>query len=264
MTKINKEQFANWLNTAIPFSVWRWSNKKHILQARDFIAKKIGEKYRTSRDKAKDDDMLLNFLVNLWVGFCSGCPIRISMNTSRYSKKSAYSKVFFTYKRTRRILEALERNGFLQRITGYFFIEDKKETRIWGTEKLIRLFVDYFDFKPIGDVITLKREDKKLVQLRKEIVKRIDDKKRPGKTKPIKYSIPVDCDPEATLAMEDNIKKYNTLAQAQAITVKLNETDLISITELIGEILQGLATGKIKLTEPTLLFKEKNAPVLIW
>lgn len=255
--KIKKEQFITWLNTAIPFSVWRWSNKKHIIEARDFIAKEIGEKYRTSRDKAKDDDMLMNFLLNLWVGFCTGCPIRISMNTSKYSKNSAYGKVFFTYKRTRRILEALERHGFLQRVPGYYFIQDTKETRIWGTEKLIRLFVDYFDFKPIGDVITLKREDLNLVQLREEKIKRIEDKKKPGKTKPIKYFKPVDYEnTESTIAMEDNIKKYNTLAQAQTITVKLDQTDLISSTELIDEIFQGLATGTIKLTESTLLFKE--------
>ena len=129
--RINKEQFSTWLNTAIPFSVWRWSNKQHVIKARDFISAEIGEQYRNSKDKAKDRAMLLNFLLNLWVGFCVGCPIHISLNSNRYSKNQAYGKVFFTYKRTKRILETLERKGYVQRVNGYFLPEDKKQTRIW-------------------------------------------------------------------------------------------------------------------------------------
>jgi len=39
----------------------------------------------------------------------------------------------------------------------------KRETPIWGIEKLMRLFVDEYHFRPMGDVITLKQES--LVQL---------------------------------------------------------------------------------------------------
>jgi len=261
--KINKEQFVNWLNTAIPFSVWHWSNKKHIIEARDYIASEIGEKTRNSKDKTKDKDMLLCFLLNLWVGFCIGRPIRINMNNNKYSRKekrkTKNNKDFFTYKRTRRILKKFERHGFLQHVPGYFFDDDKKEARIWGTEKLIRIFVDYYDFKPIGDVSTPKQEDIKLVQLRDEIKEKKADKKRPGKTKKVKYSVPVKYDDtEATLIMEENLIKYNKLAQDQKITVKLNEKNEVSTSDLIDDILHGLVTGTIKLTEATLLFKEEH------
>ena len=252
--KINKEQFNNWLNTAIPFSVWRWSNKKHIIKARDFIFKEIGEEYRNSRDKAKDMDMLLVFLLNLWVGFCIGCPIQISMSSNRYSKNSAYSKVFFTYKRTRRILEALERKGYLQRANGIFFEDIKRDTRIWGTEKLIRLFVEDYHFQPVGDVITLKQHS--LIQLRDKKIKNIKDKKT-GRTRKVKYSVPIEFEPtERTQCMEENLMTYNTQAKEETVTMKLTSEDLVTPSALIDEILQGLVSGTIRLVDSELSFKE--------
>ena len=254
--KINKEQFSNWLNNAIPFSVWRWSNKKHIIEARDFISAEIGEKYRNSRDKTKDNDMLLNFLINLWVGFCAGCPIQISMNSNRYSHNDVYGKVFFTYKRTRRILKALERKEYLQQATGYFLEEDKRETRIWGTEKLIKLFVYEYGFKPIGDVYEHKQIE--LIQLRNKVKKKIKDKKT-GRKRTVKYSIPVDFDPELTLAMAENVKIYNTLAQNNVVTIKLHGRDLITSSALIDGILQGFVSGAITLKDSEILFKKSVA-----
>lgn len=251
--KINKEQFVNWLNTAIPFSVWRWSNKKHIIEARDFIFKEIGEEHRGSRAICKDKDMLLCFLLNLWVGFCIGCPVYISLRSTSYKKSEVYGKVFFKYQRTRRILEALERKGYLQRAKGFFFEDQKKQTRIWGTEKLIRLFVDY-RFQPVGDVSTHKQ--KKLIQLRDTKIKHIKDKKT-GRTKKVKYWIPIDFDPtEKTQCMEKNLMTYNTYAKEHTITLKLNNQDLITTSCLIDEILQGLVSGTIKLLKSELLYKE--------
>jgi|GEM_PF-1670106 len=251
--KINKEQFTIWLNTAIPFSVWRWSNKQHVIEARDFISAEIGERYRNSKDKAKDRAMLLNFLLNLWVGFCIGCPIHISLNSNRYSKNEAYGKAFFTYKRTKRILEALERKGYLQRAPGHFFPEDKKQTRIWGTEKLIKLFVDDYRFLPIGD--QYEQEQTELIQLRAKIKKNIINKKT-GRKHTIKYSEPVEFEPtEATLVMEKKLEQYNTIAQNSTITMNLQGQNKITTYTLIDTILQGLVSGSIKLIKDELDFK---------
>ena len=240
--KINKEQFTIWLNTAIPFSVWRWSNKQHVITARDFISAEIGEKYRNSKDKGKDNDMLLNFLLNLWVGFCIGCPIHISLNSNRYSKNQPLDKVFFSYERTRRILEALERKGYLQRANGYFLPEDKKQTRIWGTEKLIKLFVDY-RFQPIGDQYEQKQRE--LIQLR-NIVKK----------KSVRYAIPVAFEhTEATLTMKEHLEQYNTIAQDNKITLNLRAEDNTKVSTLIDEILQGFVSGSITLVEGELDFR---------
>ena len=252
--KLNKEAFTNWLNTAIPFSIWRWSNKQHVIDARDHISNLIGEKYRQSRDKGRDRDMLLVFLLNLWVGFCTGCPIQISLNTNKYSRQNVYGRVFFTYKRTRRILLKLERMGYLQRITGYFFDEDKKETRIWATEKLVRLFVGYH-FQPVGDVISLKQTD--LVQLRLEKTKMIPDKKKPGKFRKVKYYEEVEPDEtDELIEMRSFLEQYNALAKKQRVLVKLDEQDMISPSILIESILEGFCAGTITLIGSELLFKD--------
>ena len=169
--RITNTQWADWLNTSIPFSVWKWSNKKHIMEARDFIFKDIGETYRVSKNKSKDREMLLVFLLNLWVGFCVGSPVQISLNKNKYANNGVYGKVFFTYERTIRLLEELERKSYLQRAIGYFTEEDSRETRIWGTEKLIRLFVEEYKFQPVGDVFT--ETPTELVQLRNEISKEV-------------------------------------------------------------------------------------------
>jgi len=246
--RINKEQFSIWLNTAIPFSVWRWSNKQHIIKARNFISAEIGEKYRNSRDKAKDDDMLMNFLLNLWVGFCIGCPIHISLNSNRYSKNEAYGKAFFTYKRTKRILEALERKDYLQRAPGYFFENDPKETRIWGTIKLIKLFVYDYGFLPIGDQYEQKQTE--LIQLRNIV------KKKTKKKKSVRYAIPVEFEhTEETLTMKEHLEQYNTLAQDNKITLNLQAEDNIKVSTLIDEILQGFVSGAITLVDGELDFR---------
>ena len=247
--RINKEQFTTWLNTAIPFSVWRWSNKQHVIKARDFISAEIGEQYRNSRDKGKDNDMLLNFLLNLWVGFCIGCPIHISLNSNRYSKNQPLDKVFFSYERTRRIIEALERKGYLQRAGGYFLADDKKQTRIWGTEKLIKLFVYDYGFLPIGDQYEQKQTE--LIQLRNIV------KKKTKKKKSVRYAIPVEFEhTEETLAMKEHLEQYNTLAQDNKITLNLRAEDNIKVSTLIDEILQGFVSGAITLVDGELDFRE--------
>jgi len=251
--RINKAQFADWLNTAIPFSVWRWSNKKHVIEARDYIFKEIGEEYRHSRAKAKDRDMLMVFLLNLWVGFCTGCPIQISLNKNKYSKNGVNSKVFFSYERTTSILEQLERRKYLQHVIGYYFEEEKRETRIWGTEKLMKLFVEDYHFQLVGDIFNTEPDN--LVQLREEKTRKVLNKKT-GKEKTVKYSIPVEYeDTDATLMMKEKLTKYNALADKHCVTVKLREQDLVSPNILIDNILRSLVSGSIRIIKSELQFK---------
>jgi hypothetical protein len=247
-------QWADWLNTSIPFSVWKWSNKKHIEDARDFIFKDIGETYRVSKDKAKDRSMLLVFLLNLWVGFCVGSPIKISLNANKYSKNGVYGRVFFTYKRTIRLLEELERRGYVQHAIGYFTEEDSRETRIWGTEKLIRLFVEEYKFQPVGDVIT--EYPTELVQLRNEVKRTVLNKKTDKKITvtdhiPVKFE-----DTESTLQMQKNLESYNALAKSQSVTVKLEGENLVSGKLLIKSLIEGLSSGSINLIKSELNHKD--------
>ena len=257
LVKTNKRQFDAWLNTAIYFSVWHCSDKKHVIKARDFIFKELGEEYRRSTDKSRDKAMLMSFMLNLWAGFCNGTPIQISQNKNKFSNNAAYGKAFFSYRRTRRLLEKLIRKGYVQKKRGYFYTNDCKETRIWGTEKLLRLFLDVYGFRIIGDIYQDK--DFNLVQLNEKTTKIVKGKEK-------EYTVPVEFDPtEATIRMKDNLSKYNQLVENEEITIVIKAEDLIKPKVLTETILAGLNSGAIELIRSELYFKdpeEKHSYVL--
>ena len=222
-----KREFTNWLNTAIHFSVWHVSDEKHVEAARDFIFDDIGETYRLSKNKNYDRAMLKSILINLWVGFCTGCPIQISLNNNKYSNNAAYNKVFFSYRRTKRFLEGLENRGYMQHKLGHCNYDkedigiEPRETRIWGTEKLLRLFLVEYKFQLFGDIYQDK--DTKLIQLNKKIIKKVWNKKNKEWIETeIKVPVPFD-DTEETLKMGKKVEKYNQLAAEETITIKIHD-----------------------------------------
>lgn len=252
--KIRKPQFTDWLNTAIPFSIWYVSDKKHVIEARDFIFKDIGEEYYLSKDKAKDNAMLMSISLNLWVGFCNGSPIQISLNKNKYSRNAVYGKAFYSYDRTTRLLDELENRGYMQRKPGCFFEDNKKETRIWGTEKLLRLFLVEYKFQLFGDVYQDKTPD--LIHLNKKKPKTIWDKKK-KKWREIEIKVPVKYDPtEETITMKNNLIKYNSLAKEETVTIKIKGENLIKAKVLTETIIQGLSTGAIRLISSELDYKD--------
>lgn len=258
-----KREFTNWLNTAIHFSVWFISDKKHVEVARDFIFDDIGEKYRLSKNKNYDRAMLMSIMLNLWVGFCTGCPVQISLNKNKYSRnavKTAYGKVFFSYGRTKRLLKELEIRGYMQHKIGHCNYDkedtgiEPRETRIWGTEKLLRLFLVDYKFQLFDDIY--QDQDTKPIQLNEKIIKKVWDKKnKKWKETEIKVPVPFD-DTEATLKMKKKLEKYNQLAAEETITVKILENTLIKPKVLTEAILYGLNSGAIKLVKSELNFEK--------
>lgn len=203
--KINKKRFNDWLNSAIWFSIWHVSDKKHVEKARDFIFDDIGEKYQLSKNKSHDKQMLMLILQNLWVGLCYGTPIMIYSDKSRYGKDSAYSKVFMQYERTMRLIKHLRIKGYLQQKKGYFDREDgrRRITRIWGTEKLLRLLIEEYDFSFFDGIYQDKNVP--LVQLNhKEIKRRFDKKMNQWIEKEYTVADKFD-DTDLTLSMEYNL-----------------------------------------------------------
>ena len=86
MKKVNKKEFVHWLEHALPFDVWIGSDRRTVKDARDYIFKEIGEDKKCIRrnvtSKYRDREALLIILINLWIGFFVGRPIRISMDSS--------------------------------------------------------------------------------------------------------------------------------------------------------------------------------------
>ena len=249
MKKVNKKEFVHWLEHALPFDIWIGSDRRTVKDARDYIFKEIGEDkiYVRSNVKSKyrDREALLIILINLWIGFFVGRPIRISMDSSFYSSNQIYGKLWFKYSRMRRLLEKLERHGYIEKKRGF---KDKygRQTRIWATVKLIRIFVDEYKIRPIGDIHYTQTEN--LIQLRNEY------KKKNGKNKTVKVSEDVEFDPtEATELMQANLQQLNNLARAKKITVRLDESDEINLEELTVNILSDLIKGKIELQEVELI-----------
>ena len=249
MKKVNKKEFVQWLEHALPFDIWIGSDRRTVKDARDYIFKEIGEdkKYIRSNVKSKyrDREALLIILINLWIGFFVGRPIRISMDSSFYSSNQIYGKLWFKYSRMRRLLEKLERHGYIEKKRGF---KDKygRQTRIWATVKLIRIFVDEYKFRPIGDIHYTQPDN--LIQLRNEY------KKKNSNNKTVNVSEHVEFDPtDATELMQANLQLLNNLARAKKITVRLDESDEINLEELTVNILSDLIKGKIELQEAELI-----------
>lgn len=249
MKKVNKKEFVQWLEHALPFDIWIGSDRRTVKDARDYIFKEIGENksYIRSNVKSKyrDRECLLVILINLWLGFFVGRPIRISMDANLYSRKQRYGKRWFKYSRMRRLLEKLECHGYIEKKRGF---KDKygRQTRIWATVKLIRIFVDEYKFRPIGDIHYTQTDN--LIQLRDEY------KKKNSQGKTVKVSEDVEFDPtEATELMQANLQQLNNLARAKKITVRLDESDEINLEELTVNILSDLIKGKIELQEAELI-----------
>ena len=249
MKKVNKKEFVHWLEYALPFDIWIGSDRRTVKDARDYIFKEIGEDKSYIRSnvtsKYRDREALLIILINLWIGFFVGRPIRISMDSSFYSSNQIYGKLWFKYSRMRRLLEKLERHGYIEKKRGF---KDKygRQTRIWATVKLIRIFVDEYKFRPIGDIHYTQPDN--LIQLRDEY------KKKNSKGKTVKVSEDVEFDPtDATELMRTNLRQLNNLAHAKKITVRLDETDGINLEELTVNILSDIIKGKIELQEAELI-----------
>ena len=249
MKKVNKKEFVHWLEHALPFDVWIGSDRRTVKDARDYIFKEIGEDKKCIRrnvtSKYRDREALLIILINLWIGFFVGRPIRISMDSSFYSSNQIYGKLWFKYSRMRRLLEKLERHGYIEKKRGF---KDKygRQTRIWATVKLIRIFVDEYKFRPIGDIHYTQPDN--LIQLRDEY------KKKNSQGKTVKVSEDVEFDPtEATELMQANLQQLNNLSRAKKITVCLDKSDEINLEELTVNILSDLIKGKIELREAALI-----------
>jgi len=256
--KINKRKFNEWLNTAIWFSTWHVSDKKHVKDARDFIFDDIGEKYQLSRTKPEDKRMLLTILINLWVGFCTGSPVMIYRDKNKYTKKKkkAFGRTFYEYDRTVRLMKHLRIRGYLQEKIGYFDRETgrKRVTRIWGTEKLLRLFIEVYGFTIFDSVYQDKNIP--LVQLNHKETKEVWSKKN-KKWIESEITVPDEFDDtDLTLGMEYNLRRYNALAKNQTVRIKMLAEDLVKPKVLTETILGGLITGSIRLIDLELDYKD--------
>lgn len=251
MTRIRKKEFTQYLESALPFDVWVGSERRTVKEARDYIFDEIGETYRLAKKKYRDREALLVILLNLWIGFFVGKPIRISMDSNFYSLNNVFGKLFFKYKRMKRLIDSLKRHGYLERKEGF---QDKwgRQTRIWATVKLIEVFVEKYKIRPIGDINTTQSPD--LVQLRNEY--KIKNKKTKRWEK-ISEDVPF-THTEKTLGLKANLEKFNTLSNEEKITVCLEEDDLINLEDLTGKILTGLIKGKIELVNTELVCKESK------
>lgn len=241
-------KFKDWLNTAIPFSVWRIKDKEHIKACMKEISNIIGESDYPSRTRSRDKAMLTLILMNLWLAFLLGVPIRIYLNKKYYNRKEAYGKVHFGYRRTMRLLSGLKDNGFMDIAKGYNTPMDSKTSRIWATNKLIELFIAH-KWKPVGDVEPVSPD---ILQLREKVITK---EKTYKSQKEVIYD-----DTEQTLKMKENLTQYNTFTEQHKITLKISGENEITANFLISYLLNGVISGAAKIinAELDLLAPEKH------
>ena len=126
-------------------------------------------KHRRFRNKTRAKQTLKQVVINLWISYRTGLPIRYSRNRNDYTVHERYGKLHIRYKRLIPIIDALEKLGYIEQKIG--FLDRTKnlgrQTRMYPTEKLRALFEEaylqheaFLHPDPLDELIQLKDNNK--------------------------------------------------------------------------------------------------------
>ncbi len=140
LIEVEKLPEAHWLKEALFLNVY-WSDSPEIREIVDRTFSEVSGLIKIS-SKTRSKDGLKTVLLNLWVSYLMGAPVRYSRRKNNYVSDSRYGKLFLKYDRLIPLIDALEwlgyinqKGGWLDRKTGV-----RRQTRMWGTRKLWHLF----------------------------------------------------------------------------------------------------------------------------
>ena len=120
-------------------------------------------------------DALKTVLLNLWVSYLMGAPVRYSRRKNSYVRDSRYGQLFMKFDRLIPIIDALEQLGYINQQGGWQDRDTgvRRQTRMWGTGKLWHLFkrsglMDRHIVLPPepGELIILRDADKREIGYR--------------------------------------------------------------------------------------------------
>lgn len=208
MKNINSK---NWLEYAIDFDVYHTSVAPEVIEIRDMLYTELVPKVNPCRSIKRYKDALRSVLLNLYVGWMLGRPIKYSRNEADYRHPKRYGKLFLKPRRLFSVIDALAELGYIQAKGGFNDRGQKigRQSRMWATEKLINLFMA---FKVDRPGIIQRSIPEELIQ-KKNIKKRQVD--YPETT--------------ATSSMREKLSNYNDFISGQNITVALKSDSQVSL-----------------------------------
>lgn len=212
-TSITNGENGRWLEDANELDVYVGANSKAITQTvgviYDFIAPKLG----TRRHPNRANEMVKKALVNLYIAYRNGIPMRYSRNRNHYTHDKRYGMIYYKFPLVPDVFDAMEANGFIRQIKG--FRKDAnfgRQTRAWATEKLLQLFIGWEQ----AEMIVITRDEPE------EVIK-LKDKKKVEKG----YT-----DNSSTNQARLNVKMYNEFIKQQLITLDIQADTEISFRNL--------------------------------
>jgi len=119
--------------------------------------------------RIRNKQTLKQVIINLWISYRTGLPIRYSRNRNDYTDHERYGKLHIRYKRLISIIDSLEQLGYIEQKIGFFDRSKNlgRQTRMYPTEKLRDLFEDaylqhdaFLHPDPLDELIQLKDNNK--------------------------------------------------------------------------------------------------------
>lgn len=221
---------ANWLEDALEIDIYLGSIMPQSKAAVEILFRAVSTKLTNIRNKPRHKEALKLVILNLYVGWCLGKPIRYSRNKSNYRHHKRYALLHFKFDRILPLIDALTELGYVQQTIGNY--DNKREfgrqSRMWATPKLIMLFQSNDFDHP--DVIQ-KMHPVETIQLKDDSKRLIDYREEPFITE-----------------MRNNLTEYNDFISQQKINVEIPLDGEISLNRLT-KILNQEKTGIIEIKQ---------------
>lgn len=220
---------TNWLEQAISFNVYHISDMPHAREATYILFMEVKAKLGVIKEQNKYRDAVRAILLNVYVGWSMGLPVKYSRNANDYNHHKRYGMLFYRHDRFLGTIDTLQELGYLNQAPGFYDRAKKvgRQTRMWATPKLTELFQAY-QFDHSGTVQT--GQPPEIIQLKNKNKKLIGYVNRP------------------VADIRDRLENYNDFMSQQVITVDVptdGEVSLYYIMKLGQQSFGGLEVNSI-------------------
>ena len=206
-----------WYENALPFDVYPWSDRSIVNKVCEILEKLVFPVTQPIRAVYRNREAIKVILLNLYIAYKLGMPVRYSRDSNLYSVDSRYRKLFHSYKRVVPSIDVLIENGYIVPHNGHNDNDDPTynlQSRMWASPKLIELFQVYEWDTP--GLIT-KTQPAEIIQLKMNFTKRVGKR---GKKRIYKKPIPY-VDDHTTIARRNQLREYNNFISEQDVTIEL-------------------------------------------
>ncbi len=227
-----------WLDTAMPLGAALMATAPEVKLIIDRLFEELIQRIEADgtvkRTKAKKTLDRVNrtckvILLNLYVAYLLGVPVRYSRDKNRYGKHKRYGSVLRSYSHIIACMKALEGLGLIGQKP---WVNDRdkgigRQTRMWATPYLIGMFHQ----------INIHRQQRVFVEGHTELIELRDEGKNP-----IGYS-----ETKQTHRWRDNLISYNDYIDKQDVLVSMTGSVEISLNALKSKLYNKFISGELSL-----------------